>query len=463
MDDLALARELAARVARCGGRAYFVGGCVRDGLMGIESEDIDIEIHELAAEALEAVLGELGEPLLMGRSFGVFGLKGANLDIALPRTERATGLGHRDFSVSTDPMLGLEEAASRRDFTINAMMRDVLSGEIIDPFGGQRDLALGRIRHVSDRHFAEDPLRVLRAAQFAARFGFSVAPETVSLCRGIGLEHLARERVMEELKKALLKGARPSVFFGTLKSMDQLQTWFPEIARLENVPQNRKHHAEGDVWTHTMMVLDQAAMLRPRAAHPLYFMLSALLHDLGKLVATAMEDGVWHAYGHETAGLPLTEAFLRRLTDEKKCLSMVLNHCRLHMKPGTLAHAGAAVKSTNRLFDSSLCPEDLILLSLADGRGKIPPAGSPEDEQFLFDRLAVYRRTMEQPQVTGDDLQEAGFAPGPDFTGILEYAHKLALAGMDRNTALSNTLGYARALRGGNAAGGDRNPDSEAD
>ena len=201
MTDAELARAIAEKAAEQGGTVYFVGGCVRDRLLGLENKDIDIEVHGIPAEALEQLLSELGACMKIGKSFGIYGLKEHALDIALPRTERRTGVGHRDFAVTSDPFLGTYEAAKRRDFTMNALMQNVLTGEIIDHFGGRQDLQDGVLRHVDDVTFTEDPLRVLRAAQFAARFQFSVAAETVELCRRIDLSALSRERVMLEMER----------------------------------------------------------------------------------------------------------------------------------------------------------------------------------------------------------------------------------------------------------------------
>jgi len=210
--NVSMARRIATAVAQAGGRTYYVGGCVRDLLLGRENKDIDIEVHGVTVPALAAILDGLGERTAMGASFGIMGLRHYDIDIAMPRSEKATGRGHRDFEVFVDPFIGEEKAALRRDFTMNALMQDVLTGEILDFFGGRADLAAGRIRHVSDASFAEDPLRVFRAAQFAARFGFGVADETTALCATMAVDALPPERVMGELEKALLKAARPSIF-----------------------------------------------------------------------------------------------------------------------------------------------------------------------------------------------------------------------------------------------------------
>lgn len=296
-QDRKMAQRIAGKVAQQGGRVFYVGGLVRDKLLGRENKDVDIEVHGVTPEALEGILDSLGERTQMGASFGVYGLKHYDLDITMPRREQAAGRGHRDFAAFADPFLGTQKAAQRRDFTMNALMEDVLTGEIVDHFGGQEDLKRGIVRHVNDVSFAEDPLRVLRAARFAARFGFDLAEETLSLCARMDLTALASERIMGELEKALLKAPRPSVFFEVLRQMGQLGYWFSEVEALIGVPQEPQFHPEGDVWNHTMLVLDQAAKLREQAKDPLGLMLAALCHDLGKQMAIQNDHGRIRALG----------------------------------------------------------------------------------------------------------------------------------------------------------------------
>ena len=219
-------------------------------------------MHGVQPDDLRAILEQFGEVITIGKSFGVYAVRGYDLDIAIPRKEKNTGRGHRDFEIYTDPFLGVEAAARRRDFTINALMQDVLTGEIVDCFGGQEDLKNGIIRHIDPESFVEDPLRVLRAAQFAARFEFTVADETMDLCRDIDLSALPAERVTAELKKALCKGRKPSIFFEVLREMDQLDCWFPELVSLIGLEQDPIFHPEGDVWTHVMAALDKAVVHR---------------------------------------------------------------------------------------------------------------------------------------------------------------------------------------------------------
>ncbi|MBQ8403212.1 MAG: hypothetical protein IJX55_02155 [Clostridia bacterium] len=292
-QDYNLALRIASAVKSCGGETYFVGGYVRDALLNIENKDIDIEVHGITPETLENILDNIGKRLEFGKSFGVYNLSGSSVDIAMPRKETATGRGHRDFTIDVDPFIGTKKAAERRDFTIGALMQNVLTGEIIDHFGGKHDLENGVIRHVCDASFAEDPLRVFRAAQFASRFGFSIATETAELCQKMDISALPKERVWEETKKALLKAENPSVFFENLRIFGKLSPFFEELNKLIGIPQPPKHHAEGDVWAHTMLVLDEAAKLRGRAKNPLAFMVSALVHDFGKITCTKKIDGVY--------------------------------------------------------------------------------------------------------------------------------------------------------------------------
>ena len=439
-----LAKELARLVSLQGGRAYYVGGFVRDRLMGKENKDIDIEVHGITPDVLEKILDNLGRRIQTGKSFGVYGLCGHSIDIAMPRRETLKGKGHRDFKIDIEPFIGTEKAAMRRDFNVNAIMQDVLTGRIIDHFGGQKDLTLGVLRHIDDTTFPEDPLRVLRGAQFAARFNFNIAPETVELCKKIDLSFLSPERVFEELKKALLKSQTPSLFFENLRTMNQLSVWFGELEKLIGINQHTEYHQEGDVWTHTMMVLDEAAKRRKDAQQPLYFMLSALVHDFGKITSTEFINGQYHAYLHEQKGLPLVEAFLQKITREKALYSYVLNMTMLHMKPNVLARDNASLKATNKMFDSAVSGEDLILLSACDSGGKIPKANFSETENFLRERLSIYKEYMSRPYVTGQDLIKMGIEPGENFSELLSYSHKLRLAGILKKDALTQVKAYAK-------------------
>ena len=445
--DILLARQLAQAVSEAGGRAYYVGGFVRDALMGIACKDVDIEVYGISPQKLRELLAPMGEVIEKGAAFGVLGLAHTNLDIAMPRTESRTGERHRDFDVCVDPFLSMREASMRRDFTINAMMMDVLSGEIVDEWGGREDLQNRLVRHVNDRTFPEDALRVFRAAQFAARLDAQIVPETTALCAQMDVRALSRERVFEELCKALLKAEKPSIFFRTLEEMDHLKEFFPEVAQTRGVEQNPEYHPEGDVFEHTMLVLDCAAALRDQAEWPLGFMLAALCHDLGKFDATETRaDGKIISYAHPQTGVPLTESLLGRLTSHVRLVRYVTNMVALHMRPNQLAVSQSKKKKTRMLFDSSVCPFDLILLSRADASGKTDAPYNMRNWNFLTERLEDYRQVVQRPMVTGEDLVRAGFAPGEQFKGMLARARELHFAGLDREHALSQLVAEARYL-----------------
>lgn len=445
-SDMILAREIAQKVSLLGGKAYFVGGFVRDKLLGVENKDIDIEVHGIKKEQLCDILDSVGTRLEYGASFGIYSLKHTNIDVALPRTEIKTGNRHTDFDVTVDAFCGTYNAGIRRDFTINALMMDVLDEEIIDHFGGLEDLKNRTIRHINDEFFIQDPLRVLRCAQFAARFDFTVNDDTLMLCSKMDLTHISPERVFSELEKALLKADKPSVFFKTLKSMGKLDEWFPEIKALCGVEQNPEYHAEGDVFEHTMLTLDVAASVRDKAQFPLMFMISALVHDFGKAVSTEVIDGKIHSYMHEIAGLDIIRKFICRISSHKQLLEYALNMTKLHMRPNVAARRNSSIKVTNKIFDESVCPSDLILLSIADDKGRITEISQPETYEYLNSRLEIYQDYMSRPFVSGKDLISAGLVPDTSFSEILAYAHKLRLSGVDKNNALKQTLSFAKQL-----------------
>lgn len=451
-QDLALAKRIAEAAADAGGRAYFVGGYVRDALMNVPCKDIDIEVYNLEPGKLRTMLAGFGEVLDKGASFGVLGLAHSNLDIAMPRTESRTGARHVDFDVSVDPHLPPERACRRRDFTVNAMMMDVLTGEILDFYGGREDLRGNVIRCVAADTFVEDALRVFRAAQFAARLNAEIEPETLRLCASMDVAAISCERVFAEIEKALLKADRPSVCFRRLREMDHLREFFPELERMIGVEQNPKFHPEGDVFEHTMLVLDESAKLRGRSEWPLGFMFSALWHDVGKCVATEVQaDGRITAYGHEVKGLELCETALRRITNHEKLIAYVKNMSELHMRPNMLCGSNSKKKKTRQLFDMSLCPNDLILLSRADASGKLDEPYDEAAETWLRDRLEDYEKRMCQPMVTGADLISAGLKPGAYFADLLGRARQLHFSGIDRKQALKAVLAEYAQNEGNNS------------
>src|SRR5438270_3752815 len=252
--------ELAEAIRDEGGRALLVGGCVRDELMGRQPKDWDLEVYGIDPARLRELLDQIGPVNVVGEAFTVYKL-GPHLDVSLPRRERKTGRGHRSFFIEGDPSMSIEEATQRRDFTINAILQDPLTLQIVDPFRGREDLDRRVLRAVSPNSFPEDSLRVLRAAQFAARFEFEIDSETAELCRQIDLSDLPAERIWGEIEKLLMRAQHPSIGLKWLRDLRAIDQLFPELKALIDVPQEPEWHPEGDVWIHTLLTVDRAREL----------------------------------------------------------------------------------------------------------------------------------------------------------------------------------------------------------
>lgn len=433
-------KEIAKLVKEKGGRTFYVGGYVRDKLLHIENKDVDIEVHGISEDDLYAILESLGKPLAYGNSFGVYSISGYNIDIALPRSEKLIGKKHTDFKIEVDPFIGYKNASKRRDITINALMEDVLSGEILDYYNGVNDLNNKVIRYVDKDTFIEDPLRVLRVSQFAARLDFKVDEDTINLCKTIDLSYLSKERVEEELKKALLKASKPSIFFDVLKDTNQLTYWFKEVEDLIDVKQDPIFHPEGDVYIHTMQVIDRCASYRDKVNDAYSFILLGLTHDFGKTITSEVINGRIHAYNHEIEGLPLVETFLKRITNRKDVIKYVTNMVSMHVEPHKKAKDKSSVKSTNKMFYNAINPKELVYFSLCDN-------GNDNNLDFLNERYKIYEETISKPYVTGEDLIKAGIPQGKELGDLLEYSTKLRLANVDKEAALKQTLAYFRSLK----------------
>ena len=455
MNNYDLAVKIAKKVKEVGGIAYFVGGYVRDSILDIPNKDIDIEIHGIKPEILKNILSELGDIQTIGNAFGIYNLKGYDLDIALPRKERCIGTGHKDFEVYVDPYIGTHAAARRRDFTINALMKNILTGEIVDEFNGLNDLKNHIIRHVDSSTFREDSLRVLRACQFAARFNFKIASETINLCKTMDLSTLPKERIAGELSKALLKAKKPSVFFNSLYECEQTK-WFKEVYALKGIKQNSKYHPEGDVYMHTMSVLDQAGELFPTGIdNPdryLPFMLSALCHDFGKVNTTEINSkGRLCALNHEITGIPIANDFLGRIYNNKDFIKYVNNMIKYHMKAHSCFNNRSRTRTTNLMFDKLLYPKDFILLVYADSTGhdldnldnkqfNMFLGKAMMESGFLTDRYLDYGKRISEPHITADDLIELGLKPSPLFKTILDKAWDMHLKGIEKEYVLKQMV-----------------------
>ncbi len=446
--DLRRAKDAICRaVSRAGGRALLVGGTVRDAVLGLPAKDLDVEVFGLEPERLRALLAERFDLDLVGQSFGVLKVRRLPIDVAIPRRESKRGLGHRGFEIHSDPGLSLEEAAERRDFTINAMAFDPLTGELIDPFGGRRDLERRTLRHVSEK-FAEDPLRVLRGMHFAARFGLEPAPETVALCRRIEPEGLAPERVFDEWRKLILRGVEISRGLGFLRACGWL-AHFPELAALVGCPQDPRWHPEGDVWTHTLHVMD--AFAGERLGDPwedLVVGFGCLCHDLGKPATTTHDDdGRIRSKGHEEAGEGPTRAFLERMTRQERLAAAVVPLVRDHLKPIALYAARAGASAIRRLARRVGRIDRLVRVARADHAGRPP---KPFDGFPAGDWLLARARDLEvaasrpRPIVMGRHLIALGQSPGPHFGELLDACLEAQLDGVFSD--LEGGLEFARGL-----------------
>ena len=368
--DRETARRIAQEVQPLGGSVYYVGGCVRDRLLGRESKDLDIEVHGVTPQQLEAVLDRMGGRRTVGASFGVYGLAGCGLDIAMPRREAAVGRGHRDFTVEVDPWLGPERAARRRDFTVNAMALD-RRGTLVDVFGGREDLKAGVLRCVGDpeRRFREDALRILRTLRFAAVLGFAIEPRTAAALHetALLLKYIAPERILSEMDRALCGGHILPVL---LDYPDVLAVFLPEIAPCVGFDQCNRHHIY-DVWGHSAHA---AAAIAPEPV----LRWTMLLHDVGKPACfTRDEQGVGHFYGHPAVSAELAEGACRRLRLDSRSAERIVTLVRWHDRdiPRTdRAIARAVGKLGEDVF------RQLLAVKRADNA-----AQSPDDRHRLAD------------------------------------------------------------------------------
>jgi tRNA nucleotidyltransferase (CCA-adding enzyme) len=449
---------LSRAIHDAGGRALLVGGCVRDMLMGRSPKDWDLEVYNLESERLRAVLDQFGPVNVVGEAFTVYKL-GQHLDVSIPRRERKSGRGHKAFIIAGDPSMSFAEAARRRDFTINAILQDPLTGELIDPFQGRRDIERRILRVVSADTFAEDSLRVLRAARFASRFQFEIEPDTVELCRTIDLSDLPPERIWGELEKLLLQSSRPSSGLEWLHKLGALEKVFPEIQSLIGVPQDPEWHPEGDVFVHTQLVIDRARELIDELSYPkqVTVMLSALAHDFGKPATTEFIDGRIRSRGHEEAGVPPTESFLDRINvhtiDGYNVRGQVIALVREHLKPGEFYKKRDEVGEGAFRRLARRCEPDLLYrVAKADSLGRnaewVPREhwyGSEAQEWFIerTRELEVEHRPPD-PILLGRHLLEIGVEPGPGMGEITRAVYEMQLDGRVRN--LEDAIAAAKNL-----------------
>ncbi len=430
-----------------------VGGCVRDALLGLECREFDLEAFRLTPDRLDRVLRDLELPVdQVGRAFSVAKLRGLPIDIALPRRERKVGKGHRDFVIDADPGLSVEAAAERRDFTVNAISYDPLTGRIDDPLDGRADLERRRLRHASHR-FAEDPLRVLRGMQFVARLALEPDRETEVLCSRIDWSDLSAERVFEEWRKMLLYGVEIGRGLRFLERVGWLRA-YPELEALIGCEQDPEWHPEGDVWAHTGHVLDAFARERIEdEEEDLVVGLACLCHDLGKPATTRFVDGRLRSRGHEAAGERPTRTFLARMTKRRRLVDDVVRLVVDHLKPRQLYGGQAGDAAVRRLAHRVKRIDRLVRVARADAQGRPPlgPVECPECDWLLARAEALrIRDQAPEPIVRGRDLIARGMTPGPAIGAIVDRCYEAQLAGAFRGKAAG--LRYLESLLSREAA-----------
>ena len=459
-EHLQTIERLCSAVRTEGGRGFLVGGAVRDAHLDRRVIDFDIEVFGLSPQALQQALERHWKIDTVGASFAVFKLRHLPIDVSLPRRERKTGSRHGDFMVEADPEMPLGEATRRRDFTINSILFDPLDGDIEDPFEGRKDLEARVLRHTSER-FGEDPLRVLRGMQLCARFVLEAAPETIEICRRMTTEGLARDRVFEEWRKLLLQGEDIESGLAFLRDTGWTD-YFPELAALIDCPQDPQWHPEGDVWVHTLHVMNAFAKERlgkGEEREDLVVGLACLCHDLGKPATTREEGGRIRSRGHEAGGEGPTRTFLARLTQQSDLVEDVVPLVREHLKPRQLYEASAGESAVRRLANRVGRIDRLVRVAQADAAGRPPlPADGDPSAAWLLARaqeLALADRRP-RPLVMGRHLIERGMSPGPRFGPLLELCFEAQLDGAFHT--LEEGLSYLESVlaRRGGAKSEDR-------
>jgi tRNA nucleotidyltransferase (CCA-adding enzyme) len=437
--------KLCEAVKQAGGRALLAGGWVRDFARGVDSVDYDIEVYGLEAPILRSLIEAHGKVDAVGEAFTVYKVrlrdrerrKSFVADVSLPRRESKTGRGHRGFVIEGDPWMSFEEAARRRDFTINAIMYDPLAGDILDPYGGREDISRKIIRVVDPQTFIEDSLRVLRAMQFAARFEYSIDPATIELCRSIDLSDLPAERIWGEVEKWLLQSRRPSLGLWAARELGVVEKLWPEIHALIDCPQDSIAHPEGDVFIHTGMVLDEARNLIDDLPRPkqIAVMLAALCHDLAKPYTTKVESGRIKAREHEAMGVAITERFLDRFKlftlDNYDARRQTLALVELHAVPHQWFKTPEAI--TDGMFRRLALKTELDLLyrvARADCLGRKGDF-KPEAEEWFIARarsLGVEERPP-KPLLMGRHVLDLGLQPGPQVGDVTRAVYEMQLDG----------------------------------
>jgi len=421
------------KIDQQGGRAFLIGGAVRDLFLKREVKDLDIEVHGLSLEDLEKILKKHGPVSSVGKAFGVLRLHGLDVDWSLPRTD----MPGRKPDVTIDQDMDIVKAFERRDLTINAMGIDLVTHGLVDQFGGLKDLHNKILRAPNIDLFTEDPLRFFRVMQFVGRFEMQPDKVLNSRCATMDVSKVSVERIEAEFQKLLLKSRRPSLGIKWLKELGRLHDLFPELAQLIDVPQEKKWHPEGEVFEHTMQSLDAAAVFEyENDREKLIVMFAALCHDLGKPKTTENVDGKWKSLGHAAEGVAPTKRFLKRITKNNDLVDAVCKLVKYHMAPVQFVTEGAKISAYKRLA-KKLAPNTtmkmLAQVGLADKQGRNPKKGAPiakdvpEIKTFL--KIAYKANVQEKPEepiLLGRDFLNI-VEPGPQLGELVKKAYDLQI------------------------------------
>ena len=446
--DLPLPETLEAALIllkRSGGSCFLVGGCVRDALEGISPTDFDVEVFGLELDEIAAILSKIGKTDLVGRTFAVVKLwsQGSEYDFSVPRTETKSGQGHRGFDIQTDPNLDPKSALKRRDFTINSLQYDPFEKTIIDYFNGIADLRNKELKHVSSA-FSEDPLRALRAMQFAGRFGLSLNPETAELCREMKREfaYVAPERIWGEWQKWACQSVTPSKGLVALKETGWI-SFFPEINTLLRLPQEPEWHPEGDVFKHTLHCIDALAHHSDwpgfDSERKTTLMFATLCHDLGKARRTRYVEfkGAlrWTSPGHDQESGWLSESLMTRIgapnTLKEKIRALVANHHFLNSFVDSQPSDASLRRLSTRIQPATT--NELYYVMWADHHGRPPLLSEKQEERLVYFNRRIRELAVEdaapKPILQGRHLIGKKLKPGPQFKSILSKAYEAQLKG----------------------------------
>ena len=433
-------RKIVTKIKRSGGNALIVGGFIRDQLLDMSCKDIDLEVYNIPLEKLKVLLQEEGKINEVGESFVVLKFKIPELcdsiDISLPRRDNKVKPGHKGFIVEGDPYMSIEEAARRRDLTVNSLAYDPIENMLYDYFGGLSDIDDKILRMTDQKTFIEDPLRVLRVMQFAGRLEFSPDLTLINICKLISdtLKELPKERIYTEFEKLLLKSKKPSFGLSLIPVLG-INILFPELDILRNIHQDFIWHPEGSVWNHTLLVVDQAAKLRSMfdLKDKMIFMLAALLHDIGKPSTTETnEEGRIISYKHAKVGSDIARDIMNRLTNEVDIIEKVVSLVRDHLFPTNYYHCKVGDSVIRRLAKRVNIPM-LVELSKADKLGRTyEHQDDLRAEKWLEEKY--YELKLDQPDtlkplVMGRHLLVLGYQPGVELGNILKKIYEAQIEG----------------------------------